>query len=79
MQAAESDINRIYFYNYSPRDYLASRMTREEKAIKTTYISIVDGNLSVREGHDLSHLLKDTLLDKIPLLGHVLIHIEPTP
>jgi cation diffusion facilitator family transporter len=39
--------------------------------------AIVDGKLSVKEGHDLSHLLKDTLRDKIPLLGHVLIHIEP--
>ena len=37
----------------------------------------VKGSISVKEGHDLSHLLKDTLREKIPELGHVLIHIEP--
>lgn len=37
----------------------------------------VKGSITVTEGHDLSHLLKDTLRKKIPELGHVLIHIEP--
>jgi cation diffusion facilitator family transporter len=37
----------------------------------------VNGALTVKEGHDLSHKLKDTLREKIPELGHVLIHIEP--
>jgi cation diffusion facilitator family transporter len=37
----------------------------------------VDGSISVKEGHDLSHKLKDTLREEIPELGHVLIHIEP--
>ena len=37
----------------------------------------VDANLTVKEGHDIAHLLKDTLRAKIPQLGHVLIHIEP--
>ena len=39
--------------------------------------AIVDANITVREGHDLSHKLKDTLRKEIPELGHVLIHIEP--
>lgn len=39
--------------------------------------AIVDGQLTVRQGHDIAHLLKDTLLQEIPQLGHVLIHIEP--
>ncbi len=37
----------------------------------------VDSKISVKEGHDLAHLLKDTLREQIPELGHVLIHIEP--
>ena len=37
----------------------------------------VDANLTVKEGHDIAHLLKDTLRKEIPELGHVLIHIEP--
>lgn len=39
--------------------------------------AIVDSNISVKEGHDISHRLKDTLREEIPQLGHVLIHIEP--
>jgi cation diffusion facilitator family transporter len=39
--------------------------------------AIVDAEISVKEGHDIAHLLKDTLRDEIPELGHVLIHIEP--
>lgn len=39
--------------------------------------AIVDGNLSVRDGHTIAHLLKDKLREKLPQLGHVLIHVEP--
>ncbi len=39
--------------------------------------AIVDGGVSVKVGHDIAHLLKDTLREKMPQLGHVLIHIEP--
>lgn len=37
----------------------------------------VDGEITVRKGHELAHKLKDTLRDQLPELGHVLIHIEP--
>lgn len=37
----------------------------------------VDGNMSVYEGHALSHDLKDYLLKKFPEINHVLVHIEP--
>lgn len=39
--------------------------------------AVVLGEISVREGHDIAHQLKDHLQNKIPNLGHVLIHIEP--
>ena len=39
--------------------------------------AIVDGEISVTAGHDISHKLKDYLRQEIPSLGHVLIHIEP--
>ncbi|WP_297335160.1 cation diffusion facilitator family transporter [Algoriphagus sp.] len=38
----------------------------------------VDGELSVRQGHDIAHDLQDTLRKQLPELGHILIHIEPT-
>ena len=37
----------------------------------------VDSNITVKEGHHLAHKLKDTLRERIPQLGHVLIHVEP--
>lgn len=37
----------------------------------------VDAHISVKEGHEIAHILKDTLRLEIPELGHVLIHIEP--
>jgi len=39
--------------------------------------AVVDANISVKAGHDIAHLLTDTLRKEIPELGHVLIHIEP--
>lgn len=37
----------------------------------------VDANITVKQGHDIAHHLKDTLRDEIPQLGQILIHIEP--
>jgi cation diffusion facilitator family transporter len=39
--------------------------------------AMVDGNITVTEGHDLSHKLKDHLHQEVRNLGHILIHIEP--
>ena len=39
--------------------------------------AIVYGEISVKEGHEIAHCLKDYLRQEIPSLGHVLIHIEP--
>lgn len=39
--------------------------------------AIVDGDISVKEGHLLAHNLEDYLRIEIPELGHILIHIEP--
>lgn len=39
--------------------------------------ALVDGDLTVKEGHRISHLLKDKLQKEIPEIGHLLIHIEP--
>lgn len=40
--------------------------------------AIVDSEISVKVGHDIAHELKDYLHEKIPNLGHILIHIEPS-
>ena len=40
--------------------------------------AIVQADITVKYCHEIAHNLKDTLLNEIPQLGHVLIHIEPT-
>ena len=40
--------------------------------------AIVDSEITVKEGHALAHELKDYLIEHIPDLGHVMIHIEPS-
>ncbi|UKN03748.1 cation diffusion facilitator family transporter [Paracrocinitomix mangrovi] len=39
---------------------------------------IVDRNIPVYEGHEISHRLKDHLMSSLPNILNVLIHIEPT-
>ena len=38
---------------------------------------IVDSKITVKEGHDIAHNLKDYLKNKISQLADVLIHVEP--
>ena len=38
---------------------------------------MVDGNIPVSKGHDIAHHLKDYLLQEIPNLENVLVHVEP--
>lgn len=39
--------------------------------------AMVNGDISVTEGHKLAHKLKDALVEKMPNIDNVLIHIEP--
>ncbi len=39
--------------------------------------AIVDAELTVKEGHDISHQLKDHLMEEIPDISNVFVHIEP--
>lgn len=38
---------------------------------------IVDGNMSVKDGHEIAHNLKDRLLQSMPEIADILIHVEP--
>ncbi|NGM61875.1 cation transporter [Sphingobacterium sp. SGG-5] len=39
--------------------------------------AVVDPHLSVREGHAIAHALKDYLMDQIPSISNVFVHVEP--
>ncbi|MCB0535456.1 MAG: cation diffusion facilitator family transporter, partial [Saprospiraceae bacterium] len=38
---------------------------------------IVQGSISVKEGHDIAHRLKNALQQALPELSDILIHVEP--
>ncbi|KXX67526.1 cation diffusion facilitator family transporter [Flammeovirga sp. SJP92] len=40
---------------------------------------IVDGDISVREGHDIAHNVKDSLKADFNEIADILIHVEPSP
>jgi cation diffusion facilitator family transporter len=40
--------------------------------------AIVNASITVKQGHEIAHHLKDTLKTKLPQLDNVLIHIEPS-
>lgn len=37
----------------------------------------VDAEISVKSGHDIAHRVKDGILEKLPQVADVLIHVEP--
>ncbi|HKC68254.1 MAG TPA: cation diffusion facilitator family transporter [Bacteroidia bacterium] len=38
---------------------------------------LVDSNISVKQGHDIAHKLKEHLMKELPQVADVLIHVEP--
>jgi divalent metal cation (Fe/Co/Zn/Cd) transporter len=42
------------------------------------FTGVVNGSLSVREGHRIAHEVKNTLRSTYPRITEVLVHIEPT-
>jgi divalent metal cation (Fe/Co/Zn/Cd) transporter len=38
---------------------------------------VVDGKLSVREGHHIAHTVEAAVLNALPQVAEVLVHVEP--
>jgi len=38
---------------------------------------VVDGGLSVRDGHHIAHQVEDKILKALPAVSEVLVHVEP--
>jgi divalent metal cation (Fe/Co/Zn/Cd) transporter len=38
---------------------------------------VVNGNLTVREGHKIAHRVEDQVLKGVPQVAEVLVHVEP--
>ena len=38
---------------------------------------VVEGTLTVREGHNIAHDVEDAVLMQVPQIAEVLVHVEP--
>jgi divalent metal cation (Fe/Co/Zn/Cd) transporter len=38
---------------------------------------VVEGTLTLREGHNIAHDVEDTVLQHVPQIAEVLEHVEP--
>lgn len=59
---------------------LATEKCRVRKAGLRYYIdlhAVVKADLTVKQGHEIAHQLKDTLRKNLPQLADVLVHVEP--
>ncbi len=73
-------IDEIRLYSIEVNGVLATEKCFVRKSGLEYYVDLhieVNGAISVFEGHEISHRLKDHLIEKIPEIADVLIHIEP--
>ena len=73
-------IIEIRKYSLDVEGVLATEKCFVRKSGLQYYIDLhieVDGEITVSKGHDISHRLKDYLIEKKPEIADVLIHIEP--
>ena len=38
---------------------------------------VVEGTLTVRQGHNIAHDVEDAVLEQVPQIAEVLVHVEP--
>ena len=78
-EAIQSEITKVAL---SCAGVLAVEKVLARKAGLSYWVDMhieVDKDLTVESAHTLSHVVKDTIREKIPQIAEVLIHIEPHP
>jgi len=73
-------MDQIKDYSMDVPGILGTEKCLVRKAGMNYYVDlhvIVSGDICVREGHLLGHNLKDALMERIPEIADVLMHIEP--
>lgn len=79
-QLYEDMIEQIRKVSVTVEGVVATEKCHIRKMGMTYYVDlhmIVDGNISVAEGHQIAHNLKDEIQLKIPHIADVLVHTEP--
>ena len=70
-------IQEIAFATPGVRDVHAIRTRRSGEALQVDLHVLVDGDLTVREGHRIAEEVQARLLSDGPRLSDVVVHIEP--
>lgn len=73
-------VNRIRDFSVQVSGVLGTEKCHIRKSGMKFHVDlhvIVNGHMTVLEGHAIAHRLKDHLLQELPVLADVLIHIEP--
>jgi cation diffusion facilitator family transporter len=73
----EDEIRRAARAVEGVRDIEKCRIRKSGLGLLMDIHVVVDGDLSVREGHEISHLVKDRLMEARPAIHDVVVHIEP--
>lgn len=79
-QVYEDLVTKIRGFSLQVEGVLGTEKCHIRKSGMTFHVdlhAIVNGGITVLEGHEISHRLKDHLLLELPVLADVLIHIEP--
>ncbi len=72
-----ADIRRISFMVPGVRGTEKCFVRKSGMNYQVDLHAIVDPDISVREGHQIAHRLKDQLMAELPEIEYILIHIEP--
>ncbi len=72
-----TDIERIVAQDHDVIQIHQLRTRYLGSKLRLDFHLVVDGDLSIKQGHDIAEGIKQRLLDRIPDLEDAIIHIEP--
>jgi cation diffusion facilitator family transporter len=73
-------VDDIRIYSQEVPDVVRTEKCLVRKSGMRYWVDIhvhVDGQLTVDQGHTIAHALKSHLMEKLPMIEDVLVHIEP--
>jgi len=74
-------VKEIAAYSKTVEGVLGTEKCHIRKTGMTYYVDlhiIVDKDITVQDGHYIAHVLKDKLMQKMPEIADILIHVEPS-
>lgn len=73
----QKKIHRLAFNNIAVKEVHKIRTRYISTSIQVDLHIVVDGEISVREGHDIADDVRDRIIDEIPEVVDVIVHVDP--